>query len=163
VSGSSTLPDQIYGTGGIDNLSGNGGDDIIIAREGNDFLSGGDGNDTLMGGGGDDILNGGTGSDTFVWLDGNQSTVPGSPAEDTIQDFEAGDVLDLQDLLNGDLSNYLDVTLDGSDITIHVTDGTNNSSANDVQTIVLVGYTTSDSTNDILAELIANQTYLGKI
>src|SRR6185503_13315807 len=36
VNGSTTLPDQIYGTSGKDNLSGNGGDDVIIGRDAND-------------------------------------------------------------------------------------------------------------------------------
>jgi hypothetical protein len=64
----------------------------------NDFVSGGDGNDTITGGPGNDILNGGNGTDMFVWLNGDQGVV-GSQRHDAVQTFQAGDLLNLQDLL----------------------------------------------------------------
>jgi VCBS repeat-containing protein len=160
VTGSTTLPDQIYGTSGNDNLSGNGGDDIIVGRSGNDLLTGGSGNDTVIGG---------AGVDTFKWLAGNQGSVS-APALDTVNDFaeNAGDKLDLADLLQGEhataasLVNYLHFTPTnaGADTTIEVKSG----GAAGVldQKIVLAGMTTASlGAND--TDIINNLLTSGKL
>jgi Ca2+-binding RTX toxin-like protein len=79
-----------------------------LGAAGADSLSGGGGSDTLVGGQGNDILVGGSAADTFKWLSGDQGT-SGSPASDTVSDFDASlqkgtDVLDFRDLLQGELA-----------------------------------------------------------
>ena len=81
--------DRIDGAGGDDLLSGGGGDDVLLGGAGNDRLIGGRGDDVLDGGHDDDRLAGGEGDDTFVFRAGSGS--------DTITDYEAGDLIDLQD------------------------------------------------------------------
>ena len=123
----------IDGLGGDDNISGNAGNDYIIGGSGADTLNGGSGNDMLLGGIGNDIILGGTGSDmirggagndtltggatagaadatadVFAWSLADAGTA-GARATDTITDFNVGavsaggDVLDLRDLLSGDV------------------------------------------------------------
>jgi serralysin len=49
------------------NLNGSEGNDNLVGGNGNDTLNGNGGNDTLTGGGGNDTLNGGAGDDTAVF------------------------------------------------------------------------------------------------
>jgi len=71
---------------------------------GNDTLTGTSGNDMIIGGPGNDTMTGGSGADTFRWALGDQGTTT-TPAHDTITDFgtSGNDVLDLRDLLQGEL------------------------------------------------------------
>ncbi|MFC0281366.1 type I secretion C-terminal target domain-containing protein, partial [Falsigemmobacter intermedius] len=118
--------DRIYGYEGNDTISGLGGSDILRGGAGNDSLNGGDGLDILSGGIGNDTMSGGTGIDLFLWEKGDGATT-GSPAVDTITDFDArpvpngGDILDLSGLLIGEgkigstslnLTNYLHFAYD---------------------------------------------------
>jgi T1SS-143 domain-containing protein len=110
------------------------------------------GDDTLIGGGGDDILIGGEGADIFQWNEGDDGSA-GSPAVDTVVDFNAGegDVLNLADLLDSDgsktiddtnLDNYLKATFDaGSNQTkIDVyTNGDANTGGDSTQSIFVNG------------------------
>jgi Ca2+-binding RTX toxin-like protein len=157
------------GTGGTA-MAGAMADEVLTGNTGNDELSGGGGNDTLVGaagrdvldgGAGDDLLTGGAGADVFRWQLADQGAV-GSPARDTITDFEpaapaaGGDVLDLRDLLvgaavepgggTGNLAEYIrfdTLSVAGSTV-IHVSssggfaDGTPTSAAED-QRITLSG------------------------
>jgi serralysin len=75
------------GTGETD-----GGKFRLWGGAGADDLRGGSGNDLLYGGGGGDSLRGGGGSDTFRYQSTTQST---SAGQDGIQDFGAGDLIDL--------------------------------------------------------------------
>ncbi|MBZ0105575.1 MAG: tandem-95 repeat protein, partial [Sulfuricella denitrificans] len=148
--------DVISGGDGDDNLSGGTGNDVVRGDAGNDTISGGSGNDKLEGGAGNDVINGNTGSDTisggagndtltggdavglpetdvFVWTLADAGA-PGTPAVDTITDFNTasaatgGDVLDLRDLLSGEnhtvgtgnLSSYLHFEYTGVDTNTHV-------------------------------------------
>src|SRR5690606_38850663 len=109
---------------------------------GNDIISSGSGTDRIYGGAGDDILKGGDAGenfvDVFVWELGDQGTA-GAPAVDTIQNFatgsagnngSGGDVLDLRDLLQGELigpansagnlADYLHFEVSGADTVIHI-------------------------------------------
>lgn len=110
-------------SGGNDQLYGGAGNDIIYGQEGNDTISGGSGNDIISGGSGNDIMSGGAGNDTFVW-GANDAGTTSAPAEDTITDFSSGDVLNIADLLvgeeSGDITNYLKVSQNGSDVVINV-------------------------------------------
>uniref|UniRef100_UPI00130068A9 type I secretion C-terminal target domain-containing protein n=1 Tax=Salinicola halimionae TaxID=1949081 RepID=UPI00130068A9 len=126
--------DRLYGYGGNDNLSGGQGNDLLRGGTGNDTLSGGDGNDILIGGAGNDTLTGGAGNDVLRWEEGHQGSV-GTPANDTVTDFNAsrvsggGDVLDLGSLLQGEgkigknagnLTNYLHFALVGTATLIYI-------------------------------------------
>jgi Bacterial Ig domain/RTX calcium-binding nonapeptide repeat (4 copies) len=158
----STGNDALAGTTGNDYLSGNSGNDTLggaAGTAGNDYLDGGvgtdilrggAGTDVLYGGAGDDNLTGGTEADQFVWNTGDQGT-PGTPATDTITDFQnvvGGDKLILNDLLvgeySGNLTNYLNITVSGGTTTIRIsstggfTNGVFNAAAVD-QVIVLTG------------------------
>ncbi|MDH4560559.1 tandem-95 repeat protein, partial [Pseudomonas sp. BN411] len=89
-------------------LGGGNGADRLIGGSGDDFLTGGKGNDTLTGG---------YGRDTFIWKSGHVGN-EGSPNQDVVKDFnkDAGDRLDLSDLLHGETSstinNYLKLIVD---------------------------------------------------
>ncbi|UUZ72499.1 retention module-containing protein [Polaromonas sp. P1(28)-8] len=98
----------ILGTSGNDDLTSSAtvNSDVIFGGDGNDILVGGGGNDILEGGHGNDSLTGGAGADVFRWSLGDQGTT-GTPAADVINDFTlggGGDVLDLRDLLQGELA-----------------------------------------------------------
>ncbi|WP_024301442.1 Ig-like domain-containing protein [Pseudogulbenkiania sp. MAI-1] len=116
----------IFGSSGNDTLHGLGGNDTIVGGSGNDWIEGGAGDDTLTG---DSTFASSVGIDTFKWSLADAGTV-GSPAKDTITDFQTGstgDVLDLRDLLQGEhatgtsnLTNYLHFELQGSSTVVHV-------------------------------------------
>ncbi|MHB1401983.1 MAG: tandem-95 repeat protein, partial [Thiobacillus sp.] len=144
-----------------------GGDD-------NDVLIGGDGNDVLIGGKGNDTLTGGLGADTFVWTLADAGT-PGTPAVDTITDFDAtanSDKLDLRDLLPdgsaGALTNYLHFETSGSDTIIQIsssggfTGGTYVAGATD-QTIILNGIDLVSAYGTTDANIITNLLSQGKL
>jgi Ca2+-binding RTX toxin-like protein len=168
--------DVIFGGAGDDtNIDGGGGNDALFGGEGADILDGGAGNDTLTGGKGDDTLTGGdaagVGIDVFVWELADEGTV-GTPAIDTITDFDSGtggDILDLSDLLvgedTGSLENYLHFESAGGDTTVFIdkdgsTAGGLAVKTSDEQQIVLegvdltVGGTLSDI--DIINNLLTN-------
>ena len=98
------------------------GNDTLLGGNGNDILFGQGGNDVLVGGKGNDILFGGAGADTFTWKAGDTN----SGGVDVIKDFnkDAGDRIDLRDLLQGEdtdtLSKYLQVSNDGHDTILQV-------------------------------------------
>jgi len=144
--------------------------DVEVTLQGadgaNNELVGGVGDDILVGGQGDDTLTGGSGADEFGWNSGDQGA-PGTPAVDTVTDFdlgESGDVLNLTDLLVGEshsgtnpgnLDNYLDFTFGSGNTTISVK--SSGSGAAD-QVIVLNGVdltlgTSSD--NDVISMMLA--------
>jgi len=145
--------DTITGSAESDFLIGGLGDDTLGGEAGNDALHGGEGIDTLIGGDGEDILFGDTGNDTLTGDDGvnfNEDQYVWQQADtgavDTITDFSAGgvdDILNLKDLLQGEdagnLTDYLEVTDDTVNTTIHIdVDGDNAPGVAD-QIIVLEG------------------------
>ncbi|MFO0121190.1 MAG: Ig-like domain-containing protein, partial [Inhella sp.] len=116
----------LFGRAGDDVLTGGNGADVLDGGPGNDGLNGGNGADLLIGGTGNDVLTGGLGADVFRWTLADRGSA-GSPALDTLTDFDAsagGDVLDLRDLLQGEalgagntpgnLSQYLDFQYDAA-------------------------------------------------
>jgi VCBS repeat-containing protein len=154
--------------GGDDVLIGSDQDDTLNGGAGNDNLMGNDGDDTLIGGAGNDILTGGDGADIFQWNSGDEGTAA-TPAVDFITDFSAaeGDSLDLADILqgeeSGDITDYISVTQDGSDVVIEVTPDGDGGDMNQVITLEnttvndLAGTDTSGmSQADIINTLISN-------
>uniref|UniRef100_UPI0025E2BD97 beta strand repeat-containing protein n=1 Tax=Sphingomonas sp. TaxID=28214 RepID=UPI0025E2BD97 len=95
----STAPVVLAGNAGNDVLTGGSGNDHLYGGAGNDHLYGGAGNDTLVGGTGADTLIGGAGNDVFV-LSNAAITDPGAANIDTIQDYAAGDIVDITQILN---------------------------------------------------------------
>jgi len=167
--------DSMTGSIGHDTLIGGAGNDTLKAGSGPTLLDGGLGNDSLVGSTGSDTLSGGQGNDTmtagtgavtdvFKWHlgdAGSEGTTPGHAAVDTIIGFDAakassgGDILDLRDLLVGELAgsttqasaltHYLDfdtTSTSGSTI-IHISShgdfASGYAAANEDQTIVLQG------------------------
>ncbi|MDP3227988.1 MAG: VCBS domain-containing protein [Acidovorax sp.] len=146
--------DELYGEAGDDILNGNDGNDLIYGGAGNDTINGGLGDDIIFGGAGNDTMTGGGGADIFKW-ELADTGIKGSPAVDTITDFDnvaatsGGDVLDLRDLLLGEnhdvgignLANYLHFEKAGANTVVHVSStgefATGYTAAKEVQTVVL--------------------------
>lgn len=138
--------DRLDGGSGNDTLYGDGGDDALLGGSGNDTLHGGTGhdsfdggtgtdalfggvgNDTLRGGRGIDMLTGGEGADTFLFMLTDVTNTAGSAryGRDTILDFEAGDRIDIRNMLASQVyANLSDVvqvreTADGLSIWVSV-------------------------------------------
>uniref|UniRef100_E6VL91 5'-Nucleotidase domain protein n=1 Tax=Rhodopseudomonas palustris (strain DX-1) TaxID=652103 RepID=E6VL91_RHOPX len=98
---------ELTGSSGDDRLAGLGGDDVLIGLGGDDNLDGGEGDDTLEGGEGDDVLAGGAGDDT---LDGGagDDRLAGGEGDDTLLGGDGDDVLiagDGYDTLQGGAGN----------------------------------------------------------
>src|SRR5207248_688910 len=66
VPNSVSLPAEMYGGDGNDNMSGGSGADLIVGDAGNDVLNGGAGRDVLIGGLGVDQLNGNADDDILI-------------------------------------------------------------------------------------------------
>ena len=154
------------GLGGTDTLIGI---EQVTGSRFNDTITG-DGNANLLAGGeGNDILVGGGGADIFDWNAGDEGT-SGSPAVDTVADFNATltpgtDALNLEDILVGEetnpLTDYLHFTSTnaGADTTVEI----QSAGAGGVdQQIVLQGVTyASLGTDD--ANIISNLLTNGKL
>lgn len=126
------------------------GDDAILAETVDGLIDSTD-NDVMVGGSLDNILSGGEGADTFVWTLADAPS--GTPVTDTVMNFEAGDTLQLNDLLSGPGASVA-VTA-GSDTIINIVD----TSGID-QTIVLENYSTDQAAADLIkAALESNHQY----
>ena len=141
--------DTIYGAHGVDVMAGDDGDDFLRGHNGddvmyggagedllqggnhNDTLYGGDGNDTLQGQNQDDILDGGKGADILTGGGGYDtfafSAESSFDAVDTITDFstyydaiDISDVLAAYDPLNDALTDFVQITDDGTDSTLSI-------------------------------------------
>ena len=167
--------DKIFGQNGVDIMFGGEGDDYLNGGNdndglrggtGNDILDGGSGNDILIGGLGNDILTGGTGEDIFKWVDQGADT-----GIDTIKDFTVGeDLIDLMDIISGsdsavdmeDLLSHVTVSESGDDLTLAITDDSNNN-----HTIIVEGGVGSfgledanfSNQSEILTQLLDNQLF----
>jgi hypothetical protein len=163
-----------------DMYAGTAGGETLNASANNNahVLAGGTGADTLIGGGVADVFIGGQGSDTISLNNGGVDTIrwvlsdaKGSPT-DNVTNFSAaapttaagGDVLDLRDLLVGELhtggdagnlANYLHFSSAGGNTTINIT---THDATNATQTIVLQGtdLTTLGSTDNAIIQSLLN-------
>lgn len=114
-----------------------GFNDYIAGTSGNDNLVGGSGDDTLVGGMGRDRLEGGPGSDAYVWRLGDFA----GDSADRIVGFnkEDGDVLDLEDMLQGEtvanLSTYLSFAQAGDHTVLTIADTNGSASGGNYDTI----------------------------
>src|SRR5205814_10542590 len=66
VTGSLSLPVEIYGGAGSDKLKGGGGNDILVGGDGDDMLVSGTGRNFLVGGAGADKVVGDTDDDILI-------------------------------------------------------------------------------------------------
>jgi hypothetical protein len=134
VSDGDLTPHTVFGDDSEDDLSlpGVQSDGLVSGLAGDDVITGGNGDDILFGGKGDDMITvskgsdsiiGGLGSDTFI------VTSTDLDAEvDHIKDFsiEEVDVLDISDVLpeydpaSYDLTDFLQITDDGTDSSVFV-------------------------------------------
>jgi len=111
--------DTFYAGGGNDQLRGGKGNDLLFGQDGNDIIKGGRGNDLLDGGDGNDTLKGGKGNDTLIGGKGTDTLIGGQGDDtfsfyennlgdnDVITDFEAGDILHLNDIHYVDNNNIV--------------------------------------------------------
>lgn len=137
--------DVLFGDGGDDALSGGDGKDFLFGGGRNDALDGGNGNDHLAGGDGDDVLFGGSGADRFV-LERGDLHHGGDWYADTIQDFQAGDTLDLRDVVDwlasgnasAPASGELAFEQHGADTWVVTTDGRPDVGGSAGQAIVII-------------------------
>ncbi|PQJ88002.1 Ig-like domain-containing protein, partial [Aliivibrio sifiae] len=147
-------------------LNASTGDDVVIGSDNADIILGHEGDDILIGGLGDDILVGGSGDDIFKWVDQGVST-----GSDTIKDFTVGeDLIDLTDIISGsdsavdmeDLLSHVTVSESGDDLTLAITDDSDNN-----HTIIVEGGVGSfgledanfSNQSEILTQLLDNQMF----
>jgi Ca2+-binding RTX toxin-like protein len=81
-------------------INGTESSEVLVGTSSADSISGFGGNDTITGGGGNDTLTGGLGDDVFTYS-------ARSFANDSIEDFGAGDRIDLRGYNVGDLATLL--------------------------------------------------------
>ncbi|MDX9843479.1 MAG: Ig-like domain-containing protein [Aquabacterium sp.] len=174
--------DIAYGGAGADTLNGDAGNDVLYGGVGNDKLNGGLGHDKLVGGKGNDTLTGGDGNDVFRWEFSDAGTA-GNPYNDVITDFNTaalsagGDVLDLRDLLQGELhagtnvgnlDSFLRFETVGSNTLLHISStGAYGSGgytpSKDDQTITLQGVDLSNNNSLTSDQIIQNLLAAGKL
>lgn len=115
--------DELLGGAGADDLSGGSGADVIYGEDGDDILKGNDGDDVLYGGDGFDKYFGGNGADTHVL-----ESASAYSDVDEIYYFSVAqnDVIDISDLLsaydplNDAITDFVQITDDGTDSTLAV-------------------------------------------
>jgi hypothetical protein len=83
--------DQLYGSRAGDTLRGAAGDDQVYGNEGNDTIDGGAGDDTLQGDAGDDDVHGGTGVDSVSAFVTDPGGVGDGPSSSATLDDQAND------------------------------------------------------------------------
>lgn len=124
--------DTLYGGAGNDIIDGGADNDLIFAGTGGggNSLMGNAGNDTLVAGSGADTLTGGAGNDVFVFTGGNAD----STTEIVITDYNTGtnSIKLAGKLTTVTASTYTtngasvgSSTVDGKDVILNITDGTN--------------------------------------
>ncbi|MCG8491219.1 MAG: right-handed parallel beta-helix repeat-containing protein [Sneathiellales bacterium] len=95
--------DNLVGNAENNFIEGTDDDDLIIGFMGRDTLVGGDGDDTLSGGWDADELKGGAGADVFEFSQINDSSAD-SASHDKILDFQVGDKISFEGLVDGSLT-----------------------------------------------------------
>ncbi|WP_201212420.1 VCBS domain-containing protein, partial [Rhodocyclus purpureus] len=146
----------IFGMGGADKLSvGNYSEVALYGGSGDDTLTGSTlstASDTLVGGAGNDTLIGGAGADTFSFSITDVANL--QPATDLIQNFAAGDTLQVGELLSSPgvlvSAEYVAVSTEyGPHTKLQLKD-----TAGHDQTIILQGYGTDQATADNMANVL---------
>ncbi|TCZ64293.1 calcium-binding protein [Roseicella aquatilis] len=121
--------DAMFGSFAGDTLDGGFDNDRLDGQVGDDLLLGGVGNDTLDGGfNGSDTLDGGTGSDLLIGgardaADTFRFRAEPAQGDDIIQDFEAGDRIELSGVTQAQLDTDGNGRLDAADGPVSVFGG----------------------------------------
>lgn len=161
IGGGGSGADNLQGTEGDDRLYGRGGDDTLDGLGGNDLIHGGDGNDTLTDGQGDDLVQGGAGNDiiNLVYNGGafGQDIADGGAGDDTynisrlsgydvITNLDAAgagsDTINLVGITQNMVTNY---QIDGTTLTIYVSEGNGQPNPSLENVIVLEGFLANSS------------------
>ncbi|WP_318454306.1 retention module-containing protein [Photobacterium leiognathi] len=149
--------DKIFGDEGQDILFGSGNNDILTGGTGDDLMFGQNGDDILVSDSGSDILFGGNGNDIFKLdvLATDEKTVT------SIQDFEKGDSINIESILDANLSlddllsHVSSAEVDGKDVNI-VFDDKHKVELKDIKNVY------SDlgtSTSEIVTQLFNNDVF----
>lgn len=149
--------DTLDADSGDDDLHGGSGDDELYGDAGDDFLHGGIDDDDLYGGAGTDTLYGGAGSDSFIFESGLVSEV------DSIEDFSLaqGDSIDISDVISSydpmsdDITEWVQITDNGTDSTLYVDTNGGGDSFTAIATIVGVTGLTDEADLETNGYLIA--------
>jgi Ca2+-binding RTX toxin-like protein len=144
---------------------------IVLGTPVSDEIYGTTGNDYLSGAAGDDTLTGGLGVDTFAWQFNDEGSV-GTPATDTVTDFDlapiasGGDILNIADLLQNegpdataaDLTAYIHFDSNGTGTTVQIsTAGTIGSGYDQVIELNADLFTLGGSDQAIIQSLLTSQ------
>ena len=139
---------------GIENVIGSAFDDTFKGDKRDNSFDGGEGNDVFRGLGGNDTFTGGEGADRYVWRSKDLSK-NGTDFVDTIVDFEAGDAIDLSQIIGSaaaedafDLGLWLQATEANGDTTLALDLSGAGTDFNDF--VVLAGVDTFDSAADVV-------------
>ncbi|WP_061011224.1 retention module-containing protein [Photobacterium leiognathi] len=149
--------DKIFGDEGQDILFGSGNNDILTGGTGDDLMFGQNGNDILVSDSGSDILFGGNGNDIFKLdvLATDEKTVT------SIQDFEKGDSINIESILDANLSlddllsHVSSAEVDGKDVNI-VFDDKHQVEIKDIKNVYSELGT---STSEIVTQLFNNDVF----
>ncbi|PHZ60045.1 hypothetical protein CRG86_001625 [Photobacterium leiognathi] len=149
--------DKIFGDEGQDILFGSGNNDILTGGTGDDLMFGQNGNDILVSDSGSDILFGGNGNDIFKLdvLATDEKTVT------SIQDFEKGDSINIESILDANLSlddllsHVSSAEVDGKDVNI-VFDDKHKVELKDIKNVYSELGT---STSEIVTQLFNNDVF----
>ncbi len=149
--------DKIFGDEGQDILFGSGNNDILTGGTGDDLMFGQNGNDILVSDSGSDILFGGNGNDIFKLdvLATDEKTVT------SIQDFERGDSINIESILDANLSlddllsHVSSAEVDGKDVNI-VFDDKHKVELKDIKNVYSELGT---STSEIVTQLFNNDVF----
>lgn len=121
-----TMPAELFGDEGNDQLSSGKGDDILHGGDGDDGLSGGAGNDVLLGDNGNDSLHGGAADDSVsggdghdqIWGDAGHDTLYGEAGNDSLSGGTGDDLAfggSGEDELSGDTGDDVLLGEEGND------------------------------------------------
>ncbi|WP_043128477.1 retention module-containing protein [Photobacterium leiognathi] len=149
--------DKIFGDEGQDILFGSGNNDILTGGTGDDLMFGQNGDDILVSDSGSDILFGGNGNDIFKLdvLATDEKTVT------SIQDFEKGDSINIESILDASLSlddllsHVSSAEVDGKDVNI-VFDDKHKVELKDIKNVYSELGT---STSEIVTQLFNNDVF----
>ncbi|WP_318463315.1 retention module-containing protein [Photobacterium leiognathi] len=149
--------DKIFGDEGQDILFGSGNNDILTGGTGDDLMFGQNGDDILVSDSGSDILFGGKGNDIFKLdvLATDEKTLT------SIQDFEKGDSINIESILDANLSlddllsHVSSAEVDGKDVNI-VFDDKHKVELKDIKNVYSELGT---STSEIVTQLFNNDVF----
>ncbi|MEM7023868.1 MAG: calcium-binding protein [Pseudomonadota bacterium] len=125
LTGDNTTANQLFGSGGNDNIFGGGGHDFLLGQDGDDAIYGGSGRDVMRGGAGADHLDGGSEDDWVQYHDANAGVslslltgtgTAGDAAGDTFTSVEHVKGTGYADTISGNAARNIFLAGDGDDL-----------------------------------------------